>query len=228
MKREKPQINLKLKKGESALDLLVDADVKRSVVYGYYFDDETVQHLTVNGVEVSGCMFVNCRFQDCLFEGVSFLNCYFKNCDFSFMNMHQSSFTCCEIVESKMTGLNLSFGVLNHLLVRSTNCRFVNFSECKVTVTNFVSCDLSSADMDKVRLKDSEFVQCNLTGMNICGTSFEGMNLRGNRLDKLVFMGGELQGATVDSAQAIALIRLIGIHVDDNGSPAYGQGKNKR
>jgi hypothetical protein len=228
MKREKPQINMKLKKDESALDVLVDADVRRTTVYGYYFDDETVQHLTINGVEVSGCMFINCRFQDCLFEGVSFLNCYFKNCDFSFMNMHQSSFTCCEIVESKLTGLNLSFGVLNNVLIRTSGCRYVNLSDTKMTVAKFVSCDMTSANVDKARLKDSEFVQCNMSEMNICGTSFDGMNLRGNRLDKLIFMGGELQGATVDSAQAIALIRMIGIKVEDNGSPAYGQGDNHK
>ena len=88
--------------------------------------------------------------------------------------------------------------------------------------------NMTSADVDKARLKDSEFVQCDMSEMNICGTSFEGMNLRGNRLEKLIFMGGELHGATVDSAQAIALIRLIGIKVDDNGSPAYGQGDSRK
>ena len=228
MKREKPQINMKLKKGESALDVLVDADVKRNVVYGYYFDDETIQHLTINGVEVSGCMFMNCRFQDCLFEGVSFINCYFKNCDLSFMNMHQGSFTCCEIVESKLTGLNLSFGVLNNVLIRTTGCRYVNLTESRISVTKFVSCDMTSTNVDKARLKESEFVQCDLSGMNVCGTSLEGMNLRGNRLNNLVFNGGELQGATVDSAQAIGLVRQIGVKVEDNGSPAYGQGGNRR
>ena len=42
MKREKPQINVNLKKDESALDLLVKADMERNVVYGYYFDGENM------------------------------------------------------------------------------------------------------------------------------------------------------------------------------------------
>ena len=109
MKREKPQINMNLKKDESALDLLVKADMERNTVYGYYFEGENMGNLMIHGVEVSGCVFMDCRFRDCLFEGVSFTNCYFKNCDFSFMNMNQGSFNCCEIVESKLTGMNLAF-----------------------------------------------------------------------------------------------------------------------
>ena len=228
MKREKPQINMNLKKDESALDLLINADVERNVIYGYYFDGENMGNLTINGVEVSGCVFINCRFRDCLFEGVTFTNCYFKNCDFSFMNMNQGSFTCCEIVESKLTGLNLAFGVLNNVLIRTTDCRLVNFSQAKITVTKFVSCNMTSAAIDKSRMKDSEFVMCDMTELNISGTSLAGMDLRGSRLDKIIFRGGELQGATIDSAQAIGLVRLLGVKVEDNGSPAYGQGGIKK
>lgn len=227
MKREKPQINMNLKKDESALDLMVKADVERTVIYGYYFDDEDMKNLIVNGIEVSGSVFMNCRFRDCLFEGVTFTNCYFKNCDFSFMNMNQGTFTYCEIVESKLTGLNLAFGVLNNVLIRTSDCRLVNFSNAKITVTKFVSCNMTGAAVDNSRMKDSEFVMCDLTEMNISGTPLTGMDLRGSRLDKIIFNGGELQGSTMDSAQAIGLVRLLGIKVEDNGSPAYGQGGMK-
>ena len=67
-----------------------------------------------------------------------------------------------------------------------------------------------------------------LTEINISGTSLAGMDLRGSRLDKIIFDGGELQGATIDSAQAIGLVRLLGVKVEDNGSPAYGQSGNKK
>ena len=59
MKREKPQINMNLKKDESALDLLINADVERNVIYGYYFDGENMGNLTINGVEVSGGVVMN-------------------------------------------------------------------------------------------------------------------------------------------------------------------------
>lgn len=214
MKRQKLQINMKLKKDESVLDTLVDADVKRYTVYGFYFDNETTQHLQINGVEVSGCMFINCRFQDCVFEGVSFINCYFKNCDFSFMNLNQSSFTNCEIVESKLTGVNLAFGVLNNVLIRTSACRYANFSQTKITVVKFVGCDMTSLIIDKSRVRDSEFVQCDLTGLDISGTPLYGMDLRSNRLDQIVFTGGELEGTTVDPKQAIGLLKLLGIKVE--------------
>ena len=155
MKREKPQINVNLKKDESALDLLIDADVDRNVVYGYYFDGENMGNLIINGVEVSGCVFMNCRFRNCLFEGVTFSNCYFKNCDLSFLNMNQGTFTCCEIVESKLTGLNLAYGVLNNVLIRTSDCRLVNFSQTKINVTKFVSCNMTGSAIDHSRMKDS-------------------------------------------------------------------------
>ena len=77
-------------------------------------------------------------------------------------------------------------------------------------------------------MKDSEFVMCDMTEMNIAGTSLAGMDLRGSRIDKIVFNGGELQDATIDSAQAIGLVRLLGVKVEDNGSPAYGQAGFKK
>ena len=212
-----------LKKNTSALDLLIDADVHKNVVYGYYFEGETVQYLNINGVEISGCVFIDCRFQECVFEGVSFINCYFKNCELSYNHFRQSSFTFCEIVESRLTGINLAQGVLNNVLVRTTDCRLVNFSQAKISVTKFVGCNMNSAAIDKARMKDSEFVQCDLTGMNISGTSLAGMNLRGNRLKNIVFSGGELEGATVDPSQAIGIIRLLGIKVENNDSSSDGQ-----
>lgn len=228
MKREKPQINVNLKKDESALDLMINADIERTPIYGYYFDDENMKNLIINGIEVSGSVFINCRFRDCLFEGVTFSNCYFKNCDFSFVNMNNGTFSCCEIVESKLTGLNLAFGILSNVLIRTSDCRLVNFSQAKISVTKFVSCNMTGAAVDNSRMKDSEFVMCDLTEMNISGTALDGMDLRGSRLDKIIFNGGELQGAIIDSAQAIGLVRLLGVKVEDNGSPAYGQGGVRR
>ena len=88
---------------------------------------------------------------------------------------------------------------------------------------------MTGSAIDHSRMKDSEFVMCDLTELNISGTSLEGMDLRGSRLDKILFNGGELQGTTIDSAQAIGLVRLLGVKVEDNGSPAYGQNTaNKR
>ena len=87
---------------------------------------------------------------------------------------------------------------------------------------------MTSAAIDNSLMKDSEFVMCDLTEMNISGTSLAGMDLRGSRMDKILFNGGELQGAIIDSAQAIGLIRLLGVKVEDNGSPAYGQSGNRR
>lgn len=228
MKRQKPQINVGIKKGFSALDLFVDADIHHNVVYGYYFDDETVEHLNINGVEISGCVFINCRFLDCFFEGVSFINCYFKNCEISYNHFRQSSFTYCEIVESRMTGINLSQGVLNNVLIRSTDCRLVNFSLSRITVTKFVGCDMTSAAIDKARIKDSEFVQCDLSKMNISGTALTGMDLRGNRLKNIVFTGGELEGTTVDPAQAICIVRLLGIRVAGNETGSHPHDPHKK
>ena len=144
------------------------------------------------------------------------------------MNMNQGTFTCCEIVESKLTGLNLAYGVLNNVLIRTSDCRLVNFSQAKINVTKFVSCNLTNAAIDNSRMKDSEFVMCDMTEMNIAGTLLAGMDLRGSRIDKIVFNGGELQDATIDSAQAIGLVRLLGVKVEDNGSPAYGQAGFKK
>ena len=216
MNRKKPQISMHLNKNESALDVFIKADVEECDVNGFLFTDETVEHLNISDVEISGCIFINCRFYDCIFEGVSFSNCIFKNCDLSFMNMTQGSIACTEIIESNISGLNLTFGVMNHVLIKSTACRYVNFSEVRMMETDFVACDMTSGNIDRSRLKETRFVQCDLTGADFAHTSLNGMDLRGNRLDRIVFLGGELEGTTIDYGQAIALVKLLGIEVVDN------------
>ena len=82
---------------------------------------------------------------------------------------------------------------------------------------------MTEGAIDKARMKDSEFVQCNLTGMNFSGTSLAGMDMRSNRLNHIIFTGGELDGCTINPKQAIVLVRLLGINVKDNGSSSYGK-----
>ena len=215
MKRQKPQITMNLNSEESILDVLIKADVEECDVNGFHFFDETVEGLNVSDMDIFGCVFVNCKFRNCVFEGVSFSNCLFKGCDLSFINLSQGTVTRTEIVESKLTGVNLTYGILNNVLIKSTPCRFANFSEARIVATQFVACDMNSCAMDKCRIKQSEFIQCDLTGSNFTRTSLKDLDLRGNRIHGIVLLGGELDGATISTGQAIDLVKLMGVHVED-------------
>ena len=216
MKRQKPQITMNLNSEESILDVLIKADVEECDVNGFHFFDETVENLNVSDMEISGCVFVNCKFRNCNFDGVSFTNCLFKNCDLSFIKMGQGSLIRTEIIESRLSGVSIPFGILNNVLIRSTPCRFMNFSESRMSNVEFVGCDMTSCAMSKCRVKQTVFTQCDLTGTDFTRTSLKDIDLRGNRLGGIIFMGGELDGVIVDTAQAVGLVKLMGIRVEDH------------
>ncbi len=216
MKRQKPQITMNLNSSESILDVFIKADIEEYDVNGFHFFDETVEGLNISDMDISCCVFVNCKFRNCTFEGVSFNNCVFKQCDLSFMNLTQGSFIRTEIIESRLSGINLTYSIISNVLMKSTPCRFTNFSEARISSVEFVNCDMTSCSMDKCRIKQTKFIQCDLTGTNFTRTSLAGIDLRGNCIKGIIFMGGELDGAIVDTAQAIGLVELMGIKVQDN------------
>lgn len=215
MKRQKPQIAMNLNRSESILDVFIKADIEECDVNGFHFSDETVEGLHVSNMDISYCVFINCKFRNCIFDGVSFNNCLFKNCDLSFINLTQGSFVRTELIESRISGLNLTYSIINNVLLKFTPCRFTNFSEARITYVEFVGCDMTSCSMDKCRIKQTTFTQCDLTGTDFTRTSLSGIDLRGNRINGIIFMGGELDGAIVDTVQAIGLIRLMGLKVED-------------
>lgn len=215
MKRQKPQINMNLNSNESALDVFINADVNECDVNGFHFFDETVDGLNISDVEISGCVFINCKFRNCTFEGVSFNNCIFEGCDLSLLYMSQGAIMRTEIKNSKILGINLTFAIINNVLIESTVCRFANFSEARFSYVEFKSCDMNSSSIDKCRLKQTVFSNCNLTGTNFCHTPLKSIDLRTNELNGLVLVGGELDGSIVDTAQALGLVRLLGVEVRD-------------
>lgn len=215
MKRQKPQIAVNLNSTESILDVLIKADMEECDVNGFHFFDEIVEGLNVSDMDIAGCVFINCKFRNCIFEGVSFTNCLFKDCDLSFINLNQGSLVRTELHDCRLSGVNLTYGILSHVLIQSTPCRFTNFSQARFSNVEFVGCDMTSCAMDKCRVKQTEFTVCDLTGTNFTHTSLRDVDLRSNRLGGIVFMGGELDGAIVDTAQAIGLVELMGIKVQD-------------
>ncbi|MGN0474816.1 MAG: pentapeptide repeat-containing protein [Acutalibacteraceae bacterium] len=215
MRRQTPQLCVDMNTRESALDVLINADMNELDVRNYVFFDETIEGLNISDVEISGCIFRNCKFRNCQFEGVSFNNCVFESCDLSLLYMSQGSIMRTEIKNSKILGINLTFGIVNNVLFESTVCRFANFSEVRFTNTEFKDCDMNSASMDKCRVKQLAFSGCDLSGTNFCHTPLKSVDLRGNEINGMVFVGGELEGAVVDTAQAIGLVKLLGVEVKD-------------
>lgn len=215
MKRQTPQLSINLNTTESALDVLINADMNELDVKNFVFFDEIIDGLNISDVEIYGCVFRNCKFRNCSFEGVCFNNCVFEGCDLSLLYMSQGSIMHTEIKNSKILGINLSFGIVNNVLFESTLCRFANFSEVRFCNTEFKSCDMNSASMDKCRVKQLAFSDCNLSGTNFCHTPLKSVDLRTNEISGMIFVGGELEGAIVDTVQAIGLVKLLGVEVKD-------------
>ncbi len=215
MRRQAPQLSINLNHTESALDVFINADMNEMDVRDFVFFDEIVDGLNISDVEISGCVFRNCKFRNCVFEGVSFNNCVFEGCDLSLLYMSQGSIMRTEIKNSKILGINLTYGIVNNVLFESTVCRFANFSEVRFTNAIFDGCDMNSATMDKCRVKQLAFSRCDLSGTNFCHTPLKSVDLRTNQISGMVFVGGELEGAIVDTMQAVGLVKILGVEVRD-------------
>ena len=88
------------------------------------------------------------------------------------------------------------------------NCDFIdcNFSKADFTDVSFIDCtfkicDFSLAKMDNARIKEVEFVECNLIGvdLSVCSPFLWKANFHDCQMDLIIASGMKLKGTTFSS-----------------------------
>ncbi|MEU7767008.1 pentapeptide repeat-containing protein [Nocardia sp. NPDC049190] len=204
------------------------ASTLRDAGPGDVFADE----LSVNGVRYSGgaagadggysiglsaSEFSRARIVGAL-SRTTFDNCVFESSDLSNLRADETSFLESVIVQSRLTGLSLTDGVLRDVTVDDTRADLASFRGSKFQKVVFTGCNLAGADFQRVRFRSVRFEGCDLTGAQFSQATIEHNTAF---LDcRLVDVRGVrgLKGAQVRGDDLLGLAgsvaREIGIEVD--------------
>ena len=98
------------------------------------------------------------------------------------------------------------------------NGEAATFAASRLRHVRFEECILRHASLSDCRMEESRFVRCDLGEAEFFGTRLRGMSLadsdiRGIRIREIV--SPELRGARIDRLQALDLVRLLGVEIED-------------
>ena len=112
-------------------------------------------------------------------------------------------------------GSGFSETTLNHLFVSGCNAQYLNLAMSKMNQVQFSNCDLQFSSLNDCRLQNFALEHCTLVGADFSHTRLKGVDLRSSQISGLQLNLSDLQGAIVSSIQAMELLPLLGVIIED-------------
>jgi fluoroquinolone resistance protein len=186
-------------------------------------DGETCSHLEYQHLDLNGRSLARPHFEEIIFVQMSASESHFQD-----LRMEDVRLTGCNLANATWLGLACArveftdclmtgFTTLNAFLLDTVfkECKFdfAQFYQAKLQGARFDSCPLTSADFRESDLTGVVFTHCDLTSADFRGATLSGADIRGCTIEGMRAGPTELHGAIVDEAQALALIRAMGITI---------------
>ncbi len=160
------------------------------------------------------CVFRNVTFQsDC--DSCMFVDCIFDHCDFSNADFHETVFRRCEMKMCRMTGTDFSYGRFQDVLMEGCESSYANYACSKWRIASwkdmsFTEAGFMSCSFEDVRVKRCRFINADFNDTKLKDMVFSDSDISGISLNVQ-----NLKGAVMNSSQALACTRLLGITIKD-------------
>lgn len=189
---------------------------KEETIADLHFAKATEQCLQRPYLTIRNCTFTGSTLNECQFKSAQLSDVRFENCDLSNTSFAESSLHRVEFVSCKLMGTNLSETTLNHVSMVHCSGMYINLSMSKMSQTSFRACDLRQASFNNCRLNASiELPDSTLLEADFSHTLLRGIDLRTARINGIVLNIADLRGAIVNSLQAMDLLPLLGVVIED-------------
>ena len=173
------------------------------------FTEQEAQHLNFDQVMMQSVIFSKTDFKK-----VQVLDSRLTVCDLANAKWAEATFSRVELLGCHLTGFQCGEGLFQDVLFKECRCSFAQFALTKFKSVRFEDCDLSEANFFEADLSGVAFLNCDLQQADFARAKLVGADLRGSKIDGMRVGPGELKGATIDPAQAVAFVRGLGIMVD--------------
>jgi len=186
-----------------------DGDILAGFEYqGVDFTEQTISRLHLETAIFMQMIATGAQCENLRAEDVRFVGCNFANAAWPKLSWRRAEFIGC-----RMTGFITLEADISDTLFKDCKIDLAQFYNAKMRGVRFEDCPLTGGDFRLTDLTGAAFVRCDLSGADLTGASLAGVDLRGCQLDGVRVGPAELRGATIDEAQALALVRAMGITV---------------
>lgn len=139
---------------------------------------------TLKGIEFFDCTFERCRFVEAEFISCKFIDCSFKDCDLSLASVRDSTFNAAKFESCNVMGINWTeaqWGMMTG----------IHFEECTLNHGSFFGIDLTRSAFLICIIRNVDFAEANLSGVDCRGSDFENSRFHQTDLTQADFTGAK-------------------------------------
>jgi len=188
---------------------LLDGDEWSEVVATEDYVGQSAERFEMSDVEVRGG-----RWSGVTFEGLRAFRVRFTGCDLAGLVLREQVVLRNVVFERcRMSGAVFAGAKLKDVRFEDCSLDDSNLRMLEAASVTFTDCNLVAADLYATRLEDVRFERCDLRGADFSKAQMTNVDLRGSEVVDI--RGADaLRGATIDSAQVVALARSIAAALD--------------
>lgn len=186
-------------------------------------EGDTLSSFEYQGLDLTECGVARLHFDTAIFtqmvatgvrwdhlraEDVRFAGCNLANAAWPNLECHRAEFIGC-----RMTGFSTQESGFSDIVFRDCKIDLAQFYTTRMRRVRFEDCPLNGSDFRMSDLTGAVFLRCDLSGADFTGATLADVDLRSCQIDGMRVGPHELRGATINEAQALALVRAMGITV---------------
>jgi len=164
--------------------------------------------------EFNGCFFNRARLNGD-FSKCQFIDCIFDHCDLSGSNVTESRFHRVKFIGCKTIGVQFTKAKWQYVQIEDSLFSYGEFSDTVMTDVRLLRSDFSQSSFFTVEFQKITLDNVDFTSSDFSDTSMFGIDLSECKIDAIRVSQNRLKGLIVNSQQASALIRLLGVEVKE-------------
>ncbi|MGI5200788.1 pentapeptide repeat-containing protein [Spirillospora sp. CA-108201] len=172
----------------------------------------------VEDVEFERCRFTQTGFSGLVLHRAGFADCAFIGADLANLRAFNSRMFSAQIVNARMTGMQLAESGLRDVLVEGCRADLAGFRFARLRDVVFRDCNLAEATFQSAEMTDVRFENCRLGGAQFSGAKMRTVRFRGCDLRGVAGLDS-FHGAIVASGDAMGLLDAfaaeLGITIED-------------
>lgn len=175
--------------------------------------DASLPHTRASGVVFDTCEFRRAAFEGSVLRGLRLLDTRLEKCNASNAEWDNVHLRRIEFLGCRLTGISLINANGSDVLFKNCKAEFLRCEGSKWTNVRFENCSLTDADFRRTILDRTAFIHCDLRNVDFERAKLGSLDLRDSTLDGARIEPSQFPGLTIDSLQALALIRGLGATV---------------
>lgn len=188
-----------------------------------FADEAIISEITCNGgvtanisaenVSFARCVFSDITFRETILQRADLSDVIFVHCNLANTNWSRSILHRVEFVDCNMTGVDFGEATFRNVSIQTCSARYAFFRNADMSSVCFSHSELSQSDFQQTKLHQTTFVQSMLVAAQMSGCRLKDIDLSDCEIEGLQARLEDFSGVIVSPAQAVELIKIIGVIV---------------